>query len=315
MGNVVVFGHKGMVGSAVLRTVPEDEVVVGANLSRKKLIELDSVTDFLLSVKAQSVIMCSAVVGGILANSLNQGSFLLDNLKLQNSIIEASKRAGVENFLFLGSSCAYPKYATQPIKEASLLAGALETTNEGYAIAKIAGIKLCEFIHKETKRNFFSLMPTNLYGPNDNYHPLYSHVPAGLMRRFHEAKIGKKDSVTIWGTGSPLREFMHVDDLARACWHFLKKENRGAIINIGTGSEISIKEFAYLVASITRYEGKIIFDTSKPDGAQRKLLNLEIAHAQGWQHKIGLDEGLKATYDWFESNYRRGSIRGFSAEL
>jgi GDP-L-fucose synthase len=254
--------------------------------------------------------MAAAKVGGILANSKNQESFLLENLKIQNSIFEASVKSGIENFIFLGSSCIYPKFAKQPISEESLLSGKLEETNEGYALAKITGLRLCKAIFEGRGYNYFALMPANLYGPNDNFDLANSHVAAALMRRFHEAKISKNEQVTLWGTGKPRREFMHVDDLADACWYFIDRPMNGEFINIGTGTDISINKFARLVASITEFRGDIVFDTSKPDGTPRKLLKIDKAHSLGWSSKIDLEVGITATYDWFVENYERGDIRG-----
>jgi GDP-L-fucose synthase len=311
MANTVVFGKSGLVGSAVMRNIPKGQTVVEIELERELMTNEARVSKYLIEVNAEIVIMCSGMVGGIHANSVNQTDFLLENLKLQNAIIGGAKNSNVKNFLFLGSSCIYPKFAPQPLEERSLLSGYLEPTNEGYAIAKIAGLKLCEYIHKEFGRNFFSLMPTNLYGPNDNFHPMLSHVPAGLMRRFHEAKNQKESSVTVWGSGSPLREFMHSDDLANACWYFLNRENKGQTINIGTGSEISIKDFANLIGQVVNFKGEIIFDSSKPDGTPRKLLDSQLARSFGWKPRIELSEGLKETYKWFQVSYQDKLIRGY----
>jgi GDP-L-fucose synthase len=232
-------------------------------------------------------------------------------LRLQDSVISSASELGIPKLIFLGSSCIYPRLAVQPISESALLSGPLEPTNEGYALAKIAGIKLCESIFQENKLDFFSLMPTNLYGPNDNFDLNTGHVPASLMRKFHEGKVRSLGEVVVWGTGAPRREFMHVDDLANACWHMLDQNVGGQLINIGTGKDVSIAEFAKLVAKVVGFEGEIVFDTSKPDGTPRKLLDVTRANSLGWRHQIELEDGLSQTYDWFVPALRNGEIRGY----
>jgi len=232
-------------------------------------------------------------------------------LKIQNSVLEAASFLKISKVIFLGSSCIYPKLAPQPISEDSLLTGPLEPTNEGYAIAKIAGIRLCRAIYEEEELQYFSLMPTNLYGPNDNYDLESSHVPAALMRRFHEAKINKTPYVDIWGSGKPMREFMHVDDMAAACWYMLEQDVGGELINVGTGSDISIADFANLMAKVVGYEGELRFDHSKPDGTPRKLLDVSKIHSYGWHHKIELEDGLRSTYAWFQDALAKGEVRGY----
>jgi GDP-L-fucose synthase len=299
------------VGSALLKQAPSYLEMFKTTRTELDLVDKSSVAAYLSSNRIDSVIFAAAKVGGIYANSTQQKSFLLENLKLQNSIIEASLESGIRNFLFLGSSCIYPAGAPQPISESSLLTSPLEKTNEGYAIAKIAGLKLCQSIFEEQGLNFFSLMPTNLYGPNDNFDILSSHVPAALLRKFHEAKLNNSDSVTVWGTGNPYREFMHSQDLASACWYFLNQNVGGELINIGTGIELTIRDFAHLTAKITGYKGNIEFDTTKPDGVPRKVLDTSKATRMGWTSSINLEDGLALTYDWFQEKYLKGEIRGF----
>lgn len=274
------------------------------------LEDFKSVYQFLKKEEPDAVILAAAKVGGIEANSINQKDFLLQNLKIQNSVIEAASLLQIRNLLFLGSSCIYPKFAVQPISEESLLKGQLEPTNEGYAIAKIAGIKLCRSIFEELKLNYFSLMPTNLYGPNDNFDPKVSHVPAALLRKFHEAKVAGSSEVVVWGSGTPRREFMHVDDMADACWFMLGQEAGGELINVGTGNDIEIREFALLIAKIVGFEGEIVFDTTKPDGTPRKVLDVSKIHSFGWKHRIDLVDGMEATYAWYKHALERGEVRG-----
>jgi GDP-L-fucose synthase len=235
---------------------------------------------------------------------------IVQNLSLQNSIMSASADANITKLVFLGSSCIYPKNVSQPIKETSLLTGILEPTNEGYALAKIAGVRLAKAIYDEEHLDFFSLMPTNLYGPGDNFSLESGHVPAALMRKFHEAKINGSSSVTVWGTGTPRREFMHVDDLARACWYMLKLKAGGELINVGTGQDIEISTFASLMAKVVGFEGDIVYDLSKPDGTPRKLLDVTKIHGYGWQHEVELEDGLRQTYSWFINSLESGNVRG-----
>jgi GDP-L-fucose synthase len=297
-----------MVGRALVNSAPHDVALVTATRAELDLTSPDQVTHFFSRHQLDAVILAAAKVGGI----ENQTGFLLENLKIQNCVLEIASKLTVPNLIFLGSSCIYPRMAPSPIKESSLMTGPLEKTNEAYAIAKIAGIKLVNSIHEEFGLNYFSLMPTNLYGPNDNFDKKSSHVPAALMRRFHEAKILNRREVIVWGSGDPFREFMHVKDLARACWSFLNIEGVGGeLINIGTGTDISIANFASLLAEIIGYKGKISYDTSKPDGTPKKLLDVSKAHSYGWRHEVELKTGLSETYDWFLSAFEKGDVRGF----
>ena len=285
--------------------------ILTADRDELDLRDSDAVSKYLESHKPDLVIAAAARVGGIHANSSQKIDFLIDNLSIQNSLIMGAVRSSIKNFVFLGSSCIYPKKALQPIKEESLLTGPLESTNEAYALAKIAGVKLCEFIREETGFNYFSLMPTNLFGPGDNYDLINSHVPAALMRKFHEAKVNNLPSVKVWGTGNPLREFMHVDDLADAIWFTIQKPPNDNLINVGFGLEISIRDFAHKMAVVVGYEGKIEFDSSMPDGAPRKLLDSSKLSKMGWRPKISLNEGLESTYTWFVKNIELGMVRGY----
>ncbi len=282
-----------------------------ATRSELNLENSHDVSRFLEVKNVDTIILAAAQVGGIGANSKHQKDFLLNNLKIQNSVMESAAKLGIPKFVFLGSSCIYPKLASQPISESSLLSGYLEPTNEGYALAKIAGIRLCKAIFDEQRLKYFSLMPTNLYGPNDNFDLEWGHVPASLMRKFHDAKISKSKQVTVWGTGQPKREFMYVSDMAAAVWHLLGKDVGGELINIGTGEDVSISEFAKIMAKIVGYEGEIVFDTSKPDGTPRKLLDVSKAHSYGWHHQIELKDGLRKTYSWFVEALAKGEVRGY----
>lgn len=308
---VFIAGANGMVGSAILRRAPKAIEILAPSRSSLDLKNQYAVSAYFKTHKPNVVIVAAAKVGGIDANRTHQKDFLIENLAIQNSVICEASNAGVETLVFLGSSCIYPKFAAQPISEDSLLTGVLEPTNEAYAIAKIAGIKLVNSIANEENRNYFSLMPTNLYGPNDNFDLLSSHVPAALLRRFHEAKKQNSNEVTVWGSGTPKREFLHVDDMADACWYFINKDLRGQLINIGTGEDISIRDFALKIAAVTGFTGNITFDDSKPDGTPRKLLNVEKAHNLGWRHKIDLQKGLELTYDWFLNALEKDEVRGY----
>lgn len=301
----------GMVGSSLLRSAPEGVEIITTSRSELNLYDRSAVKSFLTQKSPHVIIMAAARVGGIGANSKFQRDFLVENLELQNSMMMAAAEVAIPNLIFLGSSCIYPQLAPQPISENSLLTGILEPTNEGYALAKIAGIRLAKAIYDENNLNFFSLMPTNLYGPCDNYHLENSHVPAALMRKFHEAKISSADKVVVWGTGSPRREFMHVNDMAEACWFLLNQEVGGELINVGTGEDIEIGEFAHLMARVVGYEGEIVYDTSKPDGTPRKLLDVSKIHSYGWKHRMKLEDGLRETYDWFVRALKRGDVRGY----
>lgn len=295
---IYIAGHRGMVGSAILRKLQENGF---ENFLLKTSEEVDlrnqhDVNSLFEEVKPEYVFLAAAKVGGIVANNTYRAAFLYDNLLIESNIIHAAYRTGVKKLLFLGSSCIYPKLADQPLKEEYLLTGALEPTNEPYAIAKIAGIKLCEAYRDQYGCNFISAMPTNLYGQSDNYHPQNSHVIPGMIRKFHEAKVNRLSSVQLWGTGLPLREFMYVDDLADACFFLMKYYNEKQFVNVGTGEEISINDLAITIKEITGYEGNIDFDKTKPDGTPRKLMASSRLHKMGWQHKTSLVEGLKMTY-------------------
>ncbi len=295
---IYVAGHRGMVGSALVRTL---KVNGYHNIITKTSQELDlrnqqAVNSFFNSEKPEFVFLAAAKVGGIHANNCYRAEFLYDNLMIETNIIHNAYLNNVTRLLFLGSSCIYPKMAPQPLKEEYLLTGPLEPTNEPYAIAKIAGIKLCETYKSQYGCDFFSAMPTNLYGPNDNYDLENSHVLPALIRKFHEAKINNRESVEIWGTGSPKREFLHVDDLAEACLFLMLHPTPPDLSNIGCGEDISIKNLAMTVQKVVNFEGELTFDTSKPDGTPRKLLDLSLLHQLGWKHRIGLEEGIRQVY-------------------
>jgi GDP-L-fucose synthase len=307
-----IAGHTGLVGKALLRAaVSQGQSVITANHSDLDLMDSSSVLEFFKKNKPISVILAAAKVGGIYANMSQKRSFFSDNLAIQNSVIHGALETGVKKLIFLGSSCIYPKLAEQPIKEQSLLTGPLEPTNEAYALAKISGVKLCQYIREESGLDYFSLMPTNLYGPGDNFDLKNSHVPAALMRKFHEAKIANAVEVKIWGTGLPMREFMHVDDLADAVWFTHANPPVESMINVGLGSEISIKSFAEKIAKVVEYKGNLVFDTSMPDGTPRKLLDSSKIFQMGWRPKISLDSGLESTYKWFVENIKSGLVRGY----
>lgn len=292
-----------MVGSAIVRRLQKAGFtnLVFATSSELDLKMTTAVDKFFNSERPEYVFLAAAKVGGILSNSTYPADFLYDNLMIQNNVIEASFRYNVKKLLFLGSSCIYPKYAPQPIREDSLLSSFLEPTNEAYAIAKIAGIKLCQAYYKQHGRHFISAMPTNLYGYGDNYHPQNSHVLPALIRRFHEAKESGKDEVVIWGTGSPLREFMFADDVGRACVFLMENYDQPEIVNVGTGEEVSILDLAHLVGKTVGFEGQIAFDKTKPDGTPRKLMDSTRLHSLGFRHKTTLKEGIKLTYEDFLS--------------
>lgn len=295
---IFVAGHKGMVGSAILRTLQRkdfDRLVLRTS-AELDLRDQSAVQKFFEEEKPDYVFLASAKVGGIVANNTFRAEFLYDNLMIQNNVIHQSYAQGVKKLLFLGSSCIYPRLAPQPLKEESLLTGLLEPTNEPYAIAKIAGIKMCDAYRSQYGCNFISAMPTNLYGPHDNYDLTTSHVIPALLRKFHQAKMKKENTVTVWGTGKPMREFMHADDLGEASLFLMEKFDEPGFINVGTGSDLSIKELGELVARVVGYAGQIKFDTSKPDGTPRKLMDISRLHAMGWMHAIGLEDGLSRVY-------------------
>ena len=313
---VFVAGHQGMVGSAIVRAL---EKAGGAEIITRTRSELDlldqaAVFRFFNQHAVDEVYLAAAKVGGIWANNTYPAEFIYQNLIIEANIIHGAFEAGVRKLLFLGSSCIYPKLAEQPIAESSLLQGALEPTNEPYAIAKIAGIKLCESYNRQYGTDYRSVMPTNLYGINDNFHPENSHVVPALLRRFHEAKMQDLPSVTVWGSGSPMREFLYVDDMADACLHVmnLPKEVYGehvlpmsSHINVGTGKDCTIRELANTIARAVGYQGDILWDTSKPDGTPRKLLDVSLLKRLGWQYSVELDEGIERTYQWFLQNQEK----------
>jgi GDP-L-fucose synthase len=303
---IYIAGHRGMVGSAILRNLQQKGFT---NFVFRTSQELDlrnqaAVFDFLLSEKPDYVFLAAAKVGGIVANNTYRADFIYENLAIQNNIIHGSYLAGVQKLLFLGSSCIYPKLAPQPLSEDSLLTGVLEPTNEPYAIAKIAGIKMCEAYRSQYGCNFISVMPTNLYGFNDNYDLQNSHVLPAMIRKFHEAKLENKPFVELWGTGSPMREFLYADDLAEACCFLMENYDDSTLINIGTGEDISIKELAEMIQRTVGYEGKIIWNTEKPDGTPRKLMNVSKLHGLGWKHSIELEEGIGRVYADYQSVHK-----------
>jgi GDP-L-fucose synthase len=308
---IFVAGHNGMVGSAILRALEEKGYgnILTAERSVLNLCAQSDVHNYLWSQTPDVVIDAAAKVGGIHANDTYRADFIYENLQIQNNLIHSSHLLGISKLLFLGSVCIYPKFSDQPIKEEYLLRSPLEPTNEPYAIAKIAGIKMCENHYRQYGDNFFSVMPANLYGANDNFHPENSHVLPALMRRFHEAKEQSAPSVTVWGTGEAMREFMNVDDLADACIYVLENVSAEEIysqgisqLNIGTGEEISIKNLAHLIARAVGYQGEIVFDLSKPDGTLRRVLDNKRLNKLGWSHKISLEDGLSQAYNWYKNN-------------
>lgn len=311
---VYVAGHRGMVGSALMRQAPAQKMEwITADRQELDLRDTAAVERFLHEEKPDQIILAAAKVGGILANQSNPVDFLLDNLRIQNNVIAAAHEADVQQLLFLGSSCIYPRDAAQPIVETALLNGDLEKTNDAYAIAKIAGIKLCEAYHRQYGRDYRSAMPTNLYGPGDQFDLKNSHVIPAMLRRFHEAKVAHAPEVVVWGSGTPLREFMHVDDLARACWQILEVSEKRywavvdshcSHVNVGSGEEVSIAELAALVAKTVDYRGKLVFDTKKPDGTPRKKLDLTRLSALGFTPQISLQHGLEDTYQWWQQQPR-----------
>jgi len=303
---VWVAGHKGMAGSAILRRLESENCeIITAERSQLNLTDGNAVEKWLEAEKIDVAMIAAAKVGGIHANNSMPADFLYENLMIASNCIHAAYKKNVEKLFFMGSSCIYPKHALQPMPEDCLLTGPLEPTNEWYAIAKIAGIKLCQAYRQQHGCDFISAMPTNLYGPNDNFHPENSHVPAALLNRFHTAKIDQVPRVTVWGTGSPLREFLHVDDLADASVFLLKNYSNGEHVNIGYGKEISIADFAYLIKEITGYKGEVLFDTSKPDGTPLKKLDLNKMTTLGWKAQIPLRDGLTTYYQWYLDNQHK----------
>jgi GDP-L-fucose synthase len=297
---VFVAGHRGMVGSAIVRRLESENCeILTAARSELDLLDPAAVADWLGRNKPDVVIIAAAKVGGILANDSYPADFLYENMMIAANLVHASHRAGVDRLLFLGSSCIYPKWAEQPIKEESLLTGPLEPTNEWYAIAKIAGIKLCQAYRKQYGRDYISAMPTNLYGPGDNFDLNSSHVLPALMRKAHEAKLTGSDSMTLWGTGTPRREFLHADDCADACVHLLRHYSGEAQVNVGSGSDVTIVELAQNICDAVGFKGRLDFDTSKPDGTMRKLMDNSHLAALGWAPSISLEVGIRRTYEWF----------------
>ena len=317
--HIFVAGHRGMVGSAILSELNSQGFTntITRTHNELDLCEQSSVRAFFREEKIDYVVLAAAKVGGIHANNTYPAEFIYQNLMMESNIIHEAWRSGVERLLFLGSSCIYPKFANQPMAENELLTGTLESTNEPYAIAKIAGIKLCESYNRQYGTQYRSLMPTNLYGPNDNFHPENSHVIPALMRRIHEAKVNNDREVMIWGTGKACREFLHVDDMARACVHVMGLFNNDfaahtdpmlSHINIGTGTDLSIAELAQIISDVVGFKGSLQFDTTKPDGTPKKLLDVSRLNNLGWKAEIGLREGLASTYTWFlehQNDYRK----------
>lgn len=295
---IFVAGHRGMVGSAICRKLQKEGYynVITRTSAALDLRNQQAVADFFAEEKPEYVFLAAAKVGGIVANNTYRADFLYENLAIQNNVIHQSYLNGVKKLMFLGSSCIYPKLAPQPLKESYLLTGTLEPTNEPYAIAKIAGIKMCDAYRDQYGCNFISVMPTNLYGYNDNYHPENSHVLPALIRKFDEAKNNGSKEVVVWGTGAPMREFLFADDLADACYFLMENYDEGNLINIGTGEDLTIKDLALAIKEVVGFEGELIFDTTKPDGTPRKLMDVSKLHNLGWKHQIELKEGLKLAY-------------------
>lgn len=307
MPKIYIAGHRGMVGSALLRTAESRGFtdIVTRTHHQLDLLNAEDVDEFFASERPDWVFLAAAKVGGILANNTYRADFLLENLKIQNNIIESAYKHNVTKLLFLGSSCIYPKNAPQPIKETDLLTSPLESTNEPYAIAKIAGIKLCGAFNSQYGTNYMSVMPSNLYGIGDNYHAENGHVLPMLLRRFHEAKLNNDQAVTVWGTGKPKREFLFAGDMAEACFYLMENYNAtdiGELINIGTGEEISIKELASLIKVVVGFEGDIVFDTTKKDGTMLKKMDVSKIEKLGWKHKVSLQNGIRKAYDDFLNN-------------
>ena len=314
--NIFVAGHGGMVGGAIVRALSSDSrnKIITAARASLDLLNQKSVINFFEQNDIDQVYLAAAKVGGIYANNEYPAQFIYENLMIQSNIIHAAHLSDLQKLLFLGSSCIYPKFAEQPMQEGSLLTGILESTNEPYAIAKIAGIKLCESYNRQYGRDYRSVMPTNLYGPNDNFHPENSHVIPAMMSRFHNAVTNNQKEVTIWGSGSPMREFLHVDDMAAACVHVMNVDSEIyslntnpmlSHINVGTGIDCTIKELAETIANVTGFKGKLIFDSSKPDGTPRKLMDVSRLNGMGWRHSISLESGLADTYTWYKSNFQK----------
>lgn len=304
---IYIAGHKGLVGSAIVRNLQKQEYtnLIFQTFEELNLLDQKAVQDFFEKEKPEYVFLAAAKVGGIKANDDYSADFIFQNLQIQNNIIHNAYLSGVKKLLFLGSSCIYPRDCAQPIKEEYFMTGLLEKTNDAYAIAKIAGIKMCQAYNNQYRTKFISVMPTNLYGPKDNFNLESSHVLPALIRKFHEAKINNQREVTIWGTGTPRREFLYSDDLAEAVVYLMKNYDGSDIVNIGTGEDLSIRELAELIKKIVGFEGKIVNDKSKPDGTPRKLLDVSRINNLGWKHKINLEDGIRMTYNWFLENNAR----------
>jgi GDP-L-fucose synthase len=301
---IYIAGHNGMVGAAIVRNLKAKGYtnVIGRSHSELDLTDQKAVNGFFETEKPEYVFLAAAKVGGIHANNTYPADFIMINLQIQCNVISSAYKAGVKKLMFLGSSCIYPKLCPQPIKEEYLLTGSLEPTNEAYALAKISGLKMCQFYNKQYGTDYISVMPTNLYGPFDNFDLNNSHVLPALLRKFHEAKINNAPEVEVWGTGKALREFLHVDDMADACAYLMETYSGDDFVNVGTGKDVSIGELAETIGKVVGYKGKIVFDPSKPDGTPRKLLDVSRLEALGWKYRIELEDGVRTTYDWFLEN-------------
>ena len=302
---IYVAGHRGLVGSAIVRNLEAKgyKNIIYRTHKELDLTNQESVRRFFEEEKPEYVFLAAAKVGGIHANNTYPADFIYDNLMIQNNVIKAAHDFEVKKLLFLGSTCIYPKMAPQPIKEEYLLTGSLEETNEAYAVAKIAGLEMCKFFKRQYGDNFISCMPTNLYGPNDNFDLKNSHVLPALIRKFHEAKVNNSEAVEVWGTGTPLREFLYVDDMADACVFLMENYDGEQHVNIGTGEEVSIRELAETVKEVVGFDGELVFNTEMPDGTPRKLTTVDKLHGLGWKHKVSLDKGIRLAYNWFLENY------------
>ena len=303
---IYIPGHRGMAGSAIKRNLESKGYthIITRTHSELDLTNQQAVNNFFEAERPEYVFLAAAKVGGILANSTYPAEFIYENIMIETNVIHAAYTCGVKKLLFLGSSCIYPRLAPQPLKEEYLLTGELEVTNEAYAVAKIAGIRMCKHYNQQYGTNFISVMPTNLYGPRDNYDPVTSHVMAALIRKFHEAKVGNAPQVVVWGTGAPRREFLHVDDMADACVYLMENydaTNIGEFVNIGVGKDVTIRELAELIKDIVGYGGKIVYDTTKPDGTPQKLLDVSTLHGLGWKARISLRDGITRAYEWYAS--------------
>ena len=302
---IYVAGHRGLVGSAIVRNLESKgyKNIIYRTHKELDLTNQEAVRTFFEEEKPEYVFLAAAKVGGIHANNTYPADFIYDNLMIQNNVIKAAHDFEVKKLLFLGSTCIYPKMAPQPIKEEYLLTGSLEETNEAYAVAKIAGLEMCKFFKRQYGDNFISCMPTNLYGPNDNFDLKNSHVLPALIRKFHEAKVNNSEAVEVWGTGTPLREFLYVDDMADACVFLMENYDGEQHVNIGTGEEVSIRELAETVKEVVGFDGELVFNTDMPDGTPRKLTTVDKLHGLGWKHKVSLDKGIRLAYNWFLENY------------